>query len=211
MSENVLLRYVRGEYIRERDYVAPRRRYDRDPTWTTTRDLPSGRTRIVAYSPYSSVSWSAQWEDTKPGSLSGRIRAIVAAIETAAPELVAKMEQAEREAELKHQKWLVEEDRRRREEDRRRIAESEADSNAELREVIARWADLTSIAQFLAGVQSSAEELPDTERDTVLDRLALAREFVGDLNPLEFFRAWKTPAERYTPRYPDCQEHAGGG
>jgi hypothetical protein len=29
--------------------------------------------------------------------------------------------------------------------------------------------------------------------------LALAREFVGTQDPLNFFRSWKTPAERYIP------------
>lgn len=52
MSENAALRYVHGKYIRESEYVPPRSRHYVDHTWTTTRDIPSGRIRIVAYSPY---------------------------------------------------------------------------------------------------------------------------------------------------------------
>ena len=33
----------------------------------------------------------------------------------------------------------------------------------------------------------------------MLKRLALAREFVGTQDPLDFFRSWKTPFERYVP------------
>ncbi len=33
----------------------------------------------------------------------------------------------------------------------------------------------------------------------VLERLRLAREFVGTQDPLDFLRGWKTPLERYVP------------
>ena len=53
MTESVAMRYVNGKYIRESDYVPPKasRRYV-DHTWTTNRDLPSGRLQLLVYSPY---------------------------------------------------------------------------------------------------------------------------------------------------------------
>ena len=33
----------------------------------------------------------------------------------------------------------------------------------------------------------------------MLERLRLAWEFVGTQDPLDFFRGWKTPLERYVP------------
>lgn len=61
MSAEVLLRYVDGKYIRETDYRPPKvSRYHVDHTWTTTRAIPSGRLRPVAYSPYWRVSWSTE-------------------------------------------------------------------------------------------------------------------------------------------------------
>jgi hypothetical protein len=41
------------------------------------------------------------------------------------------------------------------------------------------------------------------DRGPVLDRLRLAREFLGTQDPLDFFRTWTTPEERYTPVYAD--------
>lgn len=35
------------------------------------------------------------------------------------------------------------------------------------------------------------------------ERLRLAREFLGNQDPLEFFLAWKTPDERYQRKYKD--------
>jgi len=59
-----------------------------------------------------------------------------------------------------------------------------------------------SIERFLAGVEQRAEDLPESEKRHVHERLALARAFLGSHDPLDFFRDWKTPDERYTPRYP---------
>jgi hypothetical protein len=65
--------------------------------------------------------------------------------------------------------------------------------------VIQAWAKAVSLEQFFAGVQARAERLPEVQRQEILNRLQLAREFVGTQNPLDFFRAWKTPQERYIP------------
>lgn len=199
MSEIVTVRYVNGKYIRDADYVPPRRGYQ-DHSFTTTQALPSGRLRIIAYSPYS-VSWTAQWQDTPKSPVKGALRSIVATITAAASELVIKLEEAERQSEIRHQEWLVKEDLRRREDDRRKIAESVTQSTADLQKVIERWAERVSVGQFLDGVEQHAAGLADEDRDVVLKRLAMARAFLGTEDPLDFFRTWQTPEERYQPRF----------
>lgn len=207
MSEEVLLRYVRGKYIREADYIPPRpSRHFVDHTWTTTRELPSGRLRLVAYSPYHRVSWSTEWQETKKTSLRSSIRTIVKSVEDAAPDLVAKLEEADRQAEIARQEWLAAEERRRREEDRLRVQKSIQDSREHLDQVIQQWSNVMSIERFLAGVEQRAAELPETDREPVLERLKLAREFLGTQDPLDFFLSWKTPSERYQTAYPETDE-----
>lgn len=203
MSENVTLRYVNGKYIRESEYVPPRRRYAVDHSWTTTSDMPSGRMRIVAYLPYSHVKWSTQWQETKSRSLDGQVRTIVRELEAMAPSLVSKVAEADRQAEIRHREWLAQMDRWHREEDRKRVAQSIADSRTELQQVIGRWSEVMSTEQFLARVEQRASELADSERGVLLERLALARSFLGTQEPLDFFRGWKLPEERYTPRFPN--------
>ena len=206
MSEHVTLRYVNGKYVRESEYVPARSRRHVDHTWTTTRDVPSGRMRIVAYAPYRRVNWSIQWQETKSASLRGQITNIVEGIEAMAPDLVAKLEEADRQAEIRHQEWLVAEERRRREDDRKRVAQSIAESNTELRQVIERWSDAMSIERFLVSVERRADDLPEIDRRHVLERLALARSFLAAQEPLDIFRSWKTPKERYAPRYPNEEQ-----
>lgn len=206
MLETATLRYMRGKYIRASEYIAPRDRSYLDHSFTTTRDIPSQRMRIVAYSPYGRVGLSKQWDETKSESLRGQVRTIVEAIEAMAPDIVAKLEEADREAEILRQQRLAEEERRRRAEDRRCVAQSIADSKVELRQAIDRWSESMSIENFLAGVERRAGYLADLDRCHVLERLALARAFLGSTDPLDFFREWKTPGERYAPRYSDAAE-----
>jgi len=202
MSEEVVLRYVRGQYIRETDYIPPRpSRHYGDHTWTTTRELPSGRLRLVAYSPYHRVNWSIDWQETKKTSLRSAVKSIVKSVEDAAIDLVAKLEEADRKAEIARQEWLAAEEKRRREEDRRRVEQSIRDSREHLGQVIQQWSNVMNVERFLAGVEQRAAELPETDRARVLERLRHAREFLGTQNPLDFFLSWKSPSERYRPGY----------
>jgi hypothetical protein len=201
--ENATLRYLNGKYVR--DTVELERRHSRNSyrSWTTTRELPSGRFRIFAYSPYHSVNFSRTWDETKAASLRPKLKGIAQEIEAMAPKLAQDLEKARREAEIRHQQWLVEEDRREREEDKRRIRQSEVESDADLRTIIGTWSEVVGVERFLAGVEQRAEQLSPDERQRVQDRLALAREFLGTQDPLDFFLNWRTPVERYQPRYPD--------
>lgn len=204
MSAEVLLRYVNGKYIHDNDYIPPRSaRYTHDHTWTTTRELPSGRFRIIAYSPYSRVDWAVDWQDGPSNSLRSSLRSIVQAIEEAAPEFVCKLEEAERRAEIAHQEWLAAQEVRRREEDRKQVEQSIITSQEHLAEVVQDWAKVISLEQFFSGVEHRVDELPDTQRVAVHERLRLARELVGSQDPLDFFLKWKAPVERYRPKYPE--------
>ncbi|AWJ87763.1 hypothetical protein TSH58p_30080 (plasmid) [Azospirillum sp. TSH58] len=204
MSETVLLRYVRGTYVREADYTPPKpSRHAVDHTWTTTRDLPSGRLRLVAYSPYGRVHWSTDWQETTKASLRPMLTLIVQAIEEAAADLVGKLEEADRRAEIAHQEWLAAQEKRRREDDRRRVEQSVRESQEHLLQIIQQWSHVVEVERFLAGVEARIADLPADGRALVMDRLRLARAFLGTQNPLDFFLSWKTPGERYHPVYPD--------
>ncbi|WP_413989099.1 hypothetical protein ACMDCR_24325 [Labrys okinawensis] len=204
MSEKVLMRYAgNGKYIRESDYVLQKRsRYDNTYTWTTTNEIPSGRLKVVTYCPYRKVSWLQEWNETSRALLDRRIPEIVKAIENAAVELVPKLKEADRQAEIRHQEWLASMERSRREEDRRKVEQSIKESREDLAQIIQRWSQVTAVEQFLRGVEERTNNLPQEERAQILDRLNMVREFLGSQNPLEFVMAWRTPDERYQSKYP---------
>lgn len=208
MTESVEMRYVNGKYIRESEYVPPKNRHYHEHTWTSTRDLPSGRLRQVVYAPYPSVSWSTSFQETKARTLTQDIPRIVKAIEGEVAPIIEKLKEAERQAEIRRLEQLAEEERRRQEEDRRRIVLSVKESRDQLEQVIQAWSKAVSLEQFFQGIEERAQPLPESNRRDVLERLQLAREFVGTQDPLVFFRSWKTPTERYMPlaqRAPSAQ------
>lgn len=200
MSESVVLRYINGKYVRESDYKPPKTsaRYG-DHSWTTTKDIPCGRLRLVVYAPYRGVSWSISFQESKDRMLTTNIPKIVKSIENSTEVLMAKIKEEERQAELRRQAWAAQQERRLQEEDRRCVAESIKESREQLAKVIEDWARVVRLEQFFSGVQSRAQDLPEEQQQEVLKRLALAREFVGTQDPLEFFRSWKTPMEKYLP------------
>jgi hypothetical protein len=65
--------------------------------------------------------------------------------------------------------------------------------------VIKSWAAAVSIEQFFRSVEERASALPEEQQAQLLKRLQLARGFIGTQDPLDFFRSWKTPDERYVP------------
>ncbi len=199
MAESVEMRYVNGKYIRESEYVQPKARRYLDHTWTSTRNFPSGRLRLVIYAPYRSITWTMAFQETETRTLSLDLPQIVKSIEGEVTPMLEKLKEAERQAEIWRQERVAEEERRRQEEDRRHISQSVKDSRDQLEQVIQAWSKVVSLEQFFQGIEDRAQPLPEAKRQDVLDRLQLAREFVGTQNPLEFFLAWRTPIERYVP------------
>jgi hypothetical protein len=207
MSEPVLLRYVNGKYIREADYVPPKlSRYHADHSWTTTSDLPCGRLRLVAYSLNWNVSWLEQWQETKKSSLSQQLRSIIKAMRGIAADLAERIGEADRQTELARQTMRAEEEQRKRVEDRQRTQTSVKESLEHLDGIIRAWSHTKDLERFFQGVEEQASRLDVVEREPVLSRLALAREFIGTLDPLAFFLSWKTPLERYKPQFHDDSE-----
>lgn len=200
MSESVVLRYVNGKYIRESDYKPPKAASRRsDHSWTTTEDMPCGRLRLVVYAPYGGVDWSLVFQETEARTLTKDIPEIVKSIESSTEVVVERVKEAERAAEIRRREWEAQQQKWRQEEDRRRIAESINESRNQLDQVIQEWARIMSLEQFFKRVEKHARNLPEDRQPEVLKRLALAREFAGTQDPMDFFCSWKTPVERYVP------------
>lgn len=198
MSEEVKVRNVNGEYVRETDYVPPKRRgHAFDHTWTTTKDFPTGRLCLQAYSPYSRTSWKRQWkETTATRDMGNKIKGIVKELEEAAVEIARLAEEGMRQAEIEHQQWEAQRLEWQRQDAERRHAEPLKKSNEDLLRIIDRWDRSNKIEQFFADVERRAENLEGDERIKLSDRLRRARELIGSTDALEHFLNWKSPEER---------------
>jgi hypothetical protein len=197
MSEEVEVRYVNGEYVRESEYIAPiRRRYAVDNTWTTTREFPTGRLCLQAYSPYWRVKWVRHWRETKDRDLTSRIPAIVKELERAVVDVARLIEEGARQAELERQQREVQQAKWRREEAERKAAKALKDSKEELHHIINQWAESKRLEQFFADAEGRVADLDVDERLAMLDKLKSARELIGSTDALKRFQSWKSPEER---------------
>jgi hypothetical protein len=197
MSEEVEVRYVNGKYIREQDYVAPKRgRYAFDHSWTTKKDFPTGRLCLQAYSPYFRAKWVNRWQETKGRDLNGQTKAIIKELERAAVDIARLVEEGERQAELERQRWEAQHEQWRREEAERRAAKALTESREELLHIVSGWTESNRIEQFFQDAEQRAAKLSDNQRLKTLERLKLARELVGSVDALDRFMRWKSPDER---------------
>lgn len=205
MSENIAVRYIDGGYIPERDYVPPRRGETRY-SFTTKKDVPSGRLRLIAYSPYHSVFWTNQWQETRSAGLASKIPALVRDVEDMAPELVIRIEEARLRAEIAHKKWLADMEARDRSEDKKRIEQSKIDSAAHLNNVIEQWNRAMSIRHFFDAVETQLAGLPESDVQAARQRLESGRALLLGQDPIEALLAWKTPREIHTPRFDNTDD-----
>jgi hypothetical protein len=119
-----------------------------DTSWTTEQDMPSGRLRIIAYSPKKGVEWSVGWQDTLEEPLKKVIPTIVEKLQ-ASHDQILKLMIAEDAAEAKRKKEREEEwERYERREDARKVAQALPDSQQQLTETIEKWGKAIAVERF---------------------------------------------------------------
>lgn len=197
MSEEIEARYVNGKYIREKDYVPPKRkRYGFNHTWTTKHSFPTGRLRLQAYSPYPRTKWVKRWQETKNHDLSKKIKGIVKELEDAAVEIAQLVEEANRQFEREQKEWEAHQKKWQKEMEEQRVAKALKDSREELFQIINHWAETNRIEKFFQDVERRAANLNENDKSKILDRIKLAREMVGSVDALDHFIEWQSPDER---------------
>lgn len=196
MSEEAECRYLDGKYVRVSELgPAPRRGYSAS-SWTTMREVPTGRLCLQAYAPYGRADWVERWRESKQGDLQVRLKTIARALEAAAPIIARQVEEGERQAELERRRWEEAERQRRREEAARRRAEAVKASRAEITAIIDRWAEAKRVEAFFEDAGQRAASLEEGASTAMLERLNRARALLGGVDALERFRSWKAPEER---------------
>lgn len=197
MFEEAEARYENGQYVRIRHGGFSGKGHDtRGTSWTTKSHFPTGRLCLQAYSPYQRVNWTKQWKEEVNHNLVGRIGEIIKDIEHEAPELIRKINEGERQAEIEREQWRVQRDQWLKEDAERRSKKAIEDSSKELFQIIEKWDGANRIEQFFQDTERKAATLDDNEKLKVLERLKAARKFIDCVDALDYFMKWRTPEER---------------
>ncbi len=196
--EEVEVMYVHGTYIPVSELSATQlRRYQGPSYWKHHQHRVSGRFCLQAYCPNSMVAWSKQWRAKSMKDMAGLVPELVRELEAAAPVLTTLVKEAEEKAAVMRRQWEEEDRRRREKEERARQVKLRHDATNELMASIEAWDRVRRVESWLALVDSQVQDLPEDERVRLAERLAEARELIGDADPLELLKKWKSPHERH--------------
>lgn len=199
LTGSVLMRLSDGKWVRVPQRVAATSHVG---GWNApmTRTVTNGLLCLRATCPYGVASWERRWSEVKRGELLSKVKEIATELEGETPALVKLVEEGERlaerqrkEREEQYQKYLREEQERRRQENIKA-------ARTELMAAIQAWGALRNIEAFFASVEAQTASLPDDERAVILDRLARGRALIGPIDALQRLREWVAPEERSLER-----------
>lgn len=201
MTERATMRYIGGKFVRENTKLPASRRGHAAHTWTTEQDLPCGRFRLIAYSPFQGVAWTKSWQDTPQSSIKSMVPAIIRKLEKSKGAVRKLMAEAESAAAQRKIDWEESQKRWHRADDQRRVAQARTDSQKQLSEIMDRWASTMSVERFFLEAETRVEGLDGERKDKLLERLRLARSMLGTLDPLEHLEGWIPPDEIYRTKF----------
>lgn len=196
-SEEIEMIWKGGKLVSSSEVTSNKRsRHDYGGSWTTTRDKPTGRFCLQAYSPYYGTTWEHQWKVPKNEKLPRWINKVIKELEGQAKTISDLAAEAEQQRELDRQRREEQYLEWQQEEEQRRQTKALADSHNELLRVIDDWAKTKNLERFFNEIEQAVKNIDGEERKTVCERLEMARHMVGEGDALESLKAWRTPTER---------------
>lgn len=197
ISEVIELGYLDGKYIPINTYLRnPLIKQKSTFSWTTSRNMPSGRLCIQAYSAHPGNKWRKQWRESKPGEFSKTLKSIVNELCNSVAEISRLTEIANQEAEERQRRWEIQCEKNRIEAEERERAKNMKDSKDELLTIIESWAEAKRIDEFFKDALRGANELSQENCESIKTRLIEARKLLGTTDALERLKEWRSPSER---------------
>lgn len=202
MTERVTMRYLNGkDYREDSPIIRKAKSWQLERSWTSQKDVPSGRLRLIAYSAHRGTGWKLTWQETGSSTIVSQLASIVDQIKRSKDEIAMLMTEADNKAEREKREWEEMWDRRDREEDAKNIQKAFDDSRMELLNVMQQWQQAVTIENFFTEVSNRLEREDPQRRVLIEERLQKARSLLGSTDPLIFLEKWREPEERYQSKY----------
>jgi len=192
-SEEVEVAYVNGKYV-------PTSRLKKSQSvsrWPTKRDLPSGRFRLRAYSPYLRTHWLREWSIREGRDLTKFAQEVARDLRKATSDIAKEFAVAAEQIRKDKLAWAEQREKWRIEEDNRLRQEAIKKSTESLEGIISDWGRAKTIHQFFDELETAISLSSAEEKALLHDRLRSARAVMRIPDVLEVLKAWKTPEEIY--------------
>lgn len=185
--------YIDGTYYRDSDLTAALiKKMSRHYTWTTTHYFPTGRLCLLVYS-YD--GWMHKWKETRKDTLENQIPRAIKFLKSSVPELLLVEERLRLEAEQRDREWEALKQKWADEKEQKIVADSIARSTAHIQEIIDAWDKASKLNGFFSDVERQICKGDGLRKEQLLERVRLAKELIGSVDPMEHLANWKTPNE----------------
>jgi hypothetical protein len=196
LTEHVRVRRTGADrYVRISDLPPTRRYAPQSPGEADeTRDMPTGRFVLRAYSPRHDAPWQREWTENQKGEFVTMANAIADALEEAVLVIMRQVEDAEQRRREQEAQEKIEHRRRQardRAEARQRARQA---AREELRSIVRAWNDAFALEAFFTELSRHASALAGDERSNLEAHIQTARELAGGQDAVNRFLKWKLPS-----------------
>ena len=164
-------------------------------SWISKKDVPSGRLRLRAYSPYHDTVWSQSWDEKSPGDLKKRLPEIMKQLERSTEQIAVLVEEARVRAEKQERQWQEQQRQWDRQAQERRRAERRERSLKDLGDVFAEWERQHRLDGFFREMTARAAELSEADRLALGVKIDRARQLLGQTDVFDRFTSWQPPED----------------
>jgi hypothetical protein len=195
LTEHVRVRRTGPDrYVRICDLPPTRRYAPQSPGEADeTRDMPTGRFVLRAYSPRHDAPWQQEWTENAKGEFVTIANKIADALEAAMPIIVKQVEYAEQRERERQVQAVIEERRRRARERAEATDRARQAAKEELRSIVRAWNDAFALEAFFTELCRHAATLDGDERTDLEARIQIGRELAGGQDAVVRFLKWRLP------------------
>jgi hypothetical protein len=195
LTENVRVRRTgMDRYIRIGD-LPPTRRYAPQAPGEAdeTRDMPTGRFVLRAYSPRHDAPWQNEWTESQKGEFVTIASAIADALDEAVPAIVKQAQDADQRRREQEAREKIDRRRRQARERAEALRRARQAAKEELQSIVKAWNDAFALEAFFNELSLRAQMLVGDERTRLEARIETARALAGGQDAVECFLNWKAP------------------
>lgn len=193
LTEEKEARYIDGKLIPLSE-LGSAKKSSHYGSWTTTRNYPTGRMCLMAYSSYYPGDWAIQWREVKPKDFRAQHEEIIRGIVDATATVDELTQKRRAKAEEHHLAWQEQHERyllEYREQERKK---RRSEARCTLESTIKQWNESQIAHNFFDEIEAIGAS-DDERRSELLSRLEEARRLFPKIDVVDAILAWLPPDE----------------
>lgn len=194
MTEPKEFRYVNGIYIPVSELASAKKALNGN-SWTSTREVPTGRFCLQAYSARHPSAWSMQWREEEKLGLRSLGDEILTSILGSVEKIAAISQAIDRKDAEDRRIWEENWEKTKQEMEARRRQELSDEAKKDLLRIISNWDESRRIHNFFTQIDEALQSDNGKLNETRI-KLAKAKSLFSSVDALDALLHWQAPDER---------------